>query len=39
MRMLKVASSQMACSWDKAQNIALATELVTQAAMDILNYN
>lgn len=37
MRMVKVASSQMTCSWDKAQNIASATELVTQAAKDGAN--
>lgn len=32
MRSVTVATTQMACSWDKQKNIELATELVTKAA-------
>ncbi|WP_367104007.1 N-carbamoylputrescine amidase [uncultured Psychrobacter sp.] len=32
MRSVTVATTQMACGWDKSQNIATATDLVTQAA-------
>ncbi len=32
MRSITVATTQMACSWDKQQNIDTATDLVTQAA-------
>lgn len=32
MRIVSVAATQMACSWDRAANIARATELVKQAA-------
>ena len=32
MRTVTVATTQMACGWDKQQNIDTATELVTKAA-------
>lgn len=32
MRNVTVATTQMACSWDIQQNIATATDLITQAA-------